>query len=236
MTYKAICFDVDGTLYPKRVMNRKLFLLWLRHPLFTLKYNRMRKTFRLNQHSFEQELSLKDREAAIILTGYAKESPAFIERLRKNKDFLETRENLDLYLYKPMEAVYKRLKPCNGVKEAFIKIKEKGLKIGVFSDFPLFNKIEAMKLDDFVDCKISSLDVGFLKPHNQCLCSLLYNMGLKPSEVLYVGDSPSKDIAGAVKAGLDGVLVNWKGKKPEGAKGAFKNWHEFSKWLDEALK
>ena len=39
MRYKAICFDIDGTLYPASLMKRRLMALWARHPAFSVRYN-----------------------------------------------------------------------------------------------------------------------------------------------------------------------------------------------------
>ena len=63
MRYKAICFDIDGTLYPASVMKRRLFAIWLRHPGLSLRYNRSRKAFRLAQKNFTQNIQLRWREA-----------------------------------------------------------------------------------------------------------------------------------------------------------------------------
>ncbi len=222
MKYKAICFDIDGTLYPKAVMNRRLLALGLCHPIFSLNYNRMRRDLRKCQESLSGDLMSK--EATVIL----KNSGSFT-----NQDIEFAKQHLEKWIYTPMEKLYKNTKPFNGVVETFKSIKERGLKIGVFSDFPLFKKLESMGLSSYVDLAVSSEDVGFLKPSVHCFEYLLYNMGLDSKEMLYVGDSYDKDVIGAHNAGVDAVLVNVKGSGKEYplACGVFESWKGFNIWL-----
>ncbi len=222
MKYKAICFDIDGTLYPKAVMNKRLLALGLCHPVFSLKYNKMRRALRKCQESLNGDLMSK--EAIVILKNNGSCTKQDIE---------STRQHLERWIYLPMERLYKNTKPYDGVVETFKSIKEKGLKIGVFSDFPLFQKLESMGLSSYVDLAASSEDVGFLKPSVHCFEYLLYNMGLDSKEVLYVGDSYDKDVVGAHDAGIDAVLVNARGSEKEYplACGVFESWKGFDRWL-----
>ena len=190
MDYKAVCFDIDGTLYPAKVMNRRLLALGLRHPVFAMKYNRMRRSYRELQGGFEDDPSLKDaslrvREATI---------------LQKNYGICEKKD------------------------------------IGVVED--RLEKLGSMGLSKYVDFAASSENVGFLKPSVHCFEHLLYNMDLKPCEVLYVGDSYSKDVAGAYNAGIDAVLVNAKGGADRYplACGVFSTWADFDGWLSGRME
>ncbi len=247
MKYKAVCFDIDGTLYPRSVMNRRLLALALKHPFFSLKYNKMRRVFREVQDNFDKDSlfnnkSMMAREAIIMqknprewkdwdicLKSEAKELTKANESLSK----IEAR--LDKYIYKPMRKLYARTKPYDGVENTFKKLKDCGVQIGVFSDFPLLSKLEGLGLSQYVDFAASSEDVGFLKPNIHCFEYLMYNMGLKPSEALYVGDSYSKDVVGSHDAGLDAVLVNAKeSEKYSLSCGVFATWLDFDRWLFES--
>ena len=225
MKYKAICFDIDGTLYPKALMNKRLLILGLRHPLFSLRYNKMRRQLRKCQESLSG--SLMSKEATVICKNMG---------TMKNEDIVSKR--LEAWIYKPMERLYRSTKPYDGVVETFKAIKQRGLKIGVFSDFPLFNKLESMGLADYVDFALSSENVGFLKPSVHCFEKLLYNIGVGPAEALYVGDSYDKDVVGAREAGVDAVLVNARGAREEYplANEVFESWEGFEKWLLKSLE
>ena len=225
MKYKAICFDIDGTLYPKALMNKRLLALGLAHPLFSLNYNKMRRQLRKCQE--ELSGSLMSKEATVMCKIMGKGA---------NEDIVK--ERLRAWIYEPMRRLYKSTKPYDGVLETFKAIKSKGLDIGVFSDFPLFNKLESMGLASYVDYASSSEIVGFLKPSVHCFENLLYNIGLDSSQVLYVGDSYDKDVVGARAAGIDAVLVNVKGKAKNYplACEVFESWKGFDAWLLERLE
>lgn len=234
MSYRAICFDIDGTLYPVRTMNRRLLRLSLGHPLFAMRYMRQRKEFRRWQATFTRSIPFRWREAMILQNGTGEEpSEPFDQRT-----YQRTYDRLSRLVYLPLERLYRETKTFDGVRETFLAIKNNGLKIGVFSDFPLFHKLESMDLADLVDFAASSDDAGYLKPDAHCLEYLLYNLRLGPKDVLYVGDSYSKDVKGAAAAGIDAVLVNVdvSGKVDLGseypiAKAVFRTWGEFDRWL-----
>ena len=232
MRYKAICFDIDGTLYPFSLMQKRLFSIWLRHPVFVTRYNRMRRQFRLWQKSFKQNIPFRWREAVIIQNRTGEElDKSFLE-----SDYQKTYDSLKRKMYDPMEILYRKTEPFDGVRETFRNIKAHGLKIGVFTDFPLFEKLKSMGLDEYVDFGASSDDAGFLKPDAHCFGYLLYNLKMEPSDVLYVGDSYVKDIVGAHNAGIDAVLVNVKPSEYPLAKEVFGSWKEFDAWLASGME
>ena len=43
---KAVCFDIDGTLYPKYQTNLYLLKAAVAHPVFSYRYNKMRGEIR----------------------------------------------------------------------------------------------------------------------------------------------------------------------------------------------
>jgi len=237
MEYKAICFDIDGTLYPIKTMNSRLLKLSVKHPLFGLRYRKNRKEYRRWQASFKQDIPFRWREAMIVQNGTGEEGSLDKASYRRTYDKLEK------LVYKPMERLYETTDTFDGVRETFQRIRAKGLKIGVFTDFPLFRKLEGMKLSDLVDFAASSDDVGYLKPDTHCFEYLLYNLKMGPQDVLYVGDSYSKDVKGANAAGIDAVLVNVKASAKVDlaleyplAKAAFRTWKEFDVWLSATME
>lgn len=243
MKYKAICFDVDGTLYPIGIMNRRIFRLSVVHPVFGLKYRKARKEFRRHQSEFRKEVPFRWREAAIVHRGTGAESEHDFSEESFRKLYGRTYDRLDKWAYRKMERLYERTEPFSGVAKTLERIRNNGLKVGVFTDFPLFRKLEGMKLDSLVDFAASSDDIGFLKPDAHCFEYLLYNLKMGPQDVLYVGDSYEKDIVGADAAGIDAVLVNVRGLKPGDAetryplaKAVFGTWDEFDKWLAALLE
>ena len=243
MKYKAICFDIDGTLYPIRVMNRRIFRLSVVHPGFGMQYRKARREFRKHQGSFRKEIPFRWREAAIIQTGSGEEPEMEFSEDAFRERYGKTYDRLDRWAYRKMDRQYERTKTFEGVAKTFEKIRNNGLKVGVFTDFPLLRKLEGMNLASLVDFAASSDDAGFLKPDTHCFEYLLYNLKMDPQDVLYVGDSYEKDIVGANAASIDAVLVNVMGLKAGDAearyplaKAVFATWDEFDKWLTAELE
>ena len=215
MAYKAVCFDIDGTLYPISIMNRRLLRIGMAHPLFNLRYRRNRKQLRLFQKDYRKAIPFRWREAMVIQnrTG-AEPSGGFDE-----KAYRSTYDRLEKWVYRPMERLYRSTKP------------------------PLFEKLKGMGIDGLVDFAASSDNAGFLKPDAHCFEYLLYNLKMDAKDVLYVGDSYSKDIMGASAAGLDAVLVNVRPSEMKDANGRFPlakavfcSWNDFDTWLTAILE
>ena len=72
-------------------------------------------------------------------------------------------------------------------------------------------RLAAAGLSDFFDYKFISDGVGFRKPDLEFFTHALEVSGAKKEETLVIGDSPSSDILGAYKCGLDALLFDYKG-------------------------
>lgn len=223
MKYKAICFDIDGTLYPVKRLNSMMTKKFFFHPVLMKKYDRMRISFRKYQNDFKaiglEKASLRERELAI----FQKEFGVSTEKAEKI---------ITGKFYSKLEKLYSGLPKCQERADTLKALKKQGYKIGVFSDWPLYSKLKQLGCAKYIDFAASSDDVGYLKPDSHCFEYLLYNLKVKPSEVLYVGDSYEKDILGACKAGLDAVLVEAKkGVKYKEPIKVFENWNDFDSWI-----
>jgi putative hydrolase of the HAD superfamily len=60
-------------------------------------------------------------------------------------------------------------------------------------------------LDLFPRCRLSAVDVGYLKPHQNIFRRALDELGVQAEEAVFVGDSLAADIVGAKNAGLYAV-------------------------------
>jgi putative hydrolase of the HAD superfamily len=61
-------------------------------------------------------------------------------------------------------------------------------------------------LAHFTACRISAVDVGYLKPHPFIFQHALERLDLAPNEVVFVGDNPEADVVGAQNVGMKAVL------------------------------
>ncbi len=114
------------------------------------------------------------------------------------------------------------LEPYPGVRPLLVKLKEKGLLLGIVSDAPRLRawlRLTEMGLSVFFDEVITLDDSGKLKPDPKPFQLALKKFGVKASEIVFVGDNPERDIRGANKAGFFTALAKYgqifKSKKSE---------------------
>jgi FMN phosphatase YigB (HAD superfamily) len=91
-------------------------------------------------------------------------------------------------------------------------LRQRQYKIGLVTNsmFPMWMRdveLEAYKIIDFLDARITSGDVGYLKPHPQIYKHMLEMLDIRPDQAVFVGDRPQNDIAGANAVGLTSVLM-----------------------------
>ncbi|MBN2330355.1 MAG: TIGR02253 family HAD-type hydrolase [Candidatus Aenigmarchaeota archaeon] len=105
------------------------------------------------------------------------------------------------------------LEPYPHVIPTLLKLKERGLKLGVVSDAPRMKawlRLASMKIADFFDVVVTLNDAdGHAKPHPLPYEVALRKLGLKPEEVVFVGDNPNRDILGAKRLGIRTVLAKY---------------------------
>ncbi len=233
MKYKAICFDIDGTLYSTGIMNAYIAKMAFYHPFVCARYNTMRRYLRSKQGDFEKtdlkDKTFREREARMM-----KESSGSFSTDEKARKYLDER------YYKILFKYYNVIEKQPQVMRTMHYLRYKGIRMAALSDWPIQNKLKQIGVEDFMEFAVCSDDLGYLKPDVHCFEYLLYTLKLRASEVLYVGDSYQKDVLGPAKAGIDAVLMNCneqdaEKKYPEAVK-ICKNWAEFDAWLKEAEK
>ena len=97
------------------------------------------------------------------------------------------------------------LTPYEGVIETLTKLKKRGLKIGVVTDAPRLKawiRLTTAGLSDYFDTVITLGESKKKKPSVTPFKKAINDLGLKPDEILFVGDNPERDIKGAKKSGM----------------------------------
>jgi len=98
------------------------------------------------------------------------------------------------------------------VPDTLALLRKAGLRLGLVT-----NAFAPMRLRDrelaqlglppeTFDCRLSSADAGYLKPHPAIFEAALDCLGVRSDEAVFVGDSLETDIAGAQSVGMRGVL------------------------------
>ena len=201
---KALCFDIDGTFYPKWQTNVYLVKAALRHPVFSLRYNSMRQKMRsIDGYGGESSLdtdAFRVREMDIL--GFKGTKDEYIDRYER-------------YMLRPWEKAMGKIRAFRGVRENLEKAKAQGYRLAALSDFPLSDKLSILGLEGLFDVEMSTEETGCLKPSRVPFLELLGRLGIEPEEALYVGDSYRKDVEGAHNVGMHTLWIR-KDARAEG--------------------
>ncbi len=202
MDIKAVCFDIDGTMYPKWMTH--LFLVPTLFGSLSLMYSIQK--FRKYMRSGEDITIVPADEK-----GFRKKQIEFILENRKKeitKSSVELMEKrLDRQFYKRMEKTFSRIVSYPTLKKAITSLKAKDLIIGALSDFPVGKKLEHLGVAHLVDWAGCTEMSGYLKPHPAPFELIGKKIEVPLNQILYVGDSYTKDIIGAHNAGMYTALL-----------------------------
>ena len=105
------------------------------------------------------------------------------------------------------------------VAETLEHLRALHIQMGVLTDVAYgmdnaFSLRDIATIRHYFDLVLTSVDVGYRKPHPNGFLALLQEFNLSPSEMMYIGDE-QKDIAGANALGIVSVLINRSESKPE---------------------
>jgi FMN phosphatase YigB (HAD superfamily) len=193
---QLVVFDVDGTLYRQSVLRRRMLKQLLLHALAKadLKPLRILSAYR----RIRESLAVAEIEGfePILVSKTAREvgcPPAVVDAVVS--EWINRR---------PLHHLAHCRYPF--LQELFCAIKRKRKTIGIFSDYPAKEKMEAMGLE--ADYIVTAHDeaVGMLKPHPRGLDVLMRTAGVDPSRTVLVGDRLDRDGAAARRAGVTPLI------------------------------
>jgi HAD superfamily hydrolase (TIGR01549 family) len=206
---RAVLFDVDGTLYaqtPLRLlMAAELALDGIRSGSLqrTRRVARVIGTFRWTR---EELRSVSD--ASLLLEELQFERTS----ARVGIAIHEVRAVVDEWI---MERPLKHLSRVRrrGLTALLETLAERGIQIGALSDYPTDAKLRALGVAKYFSLGLCTTDraVNAFKPHPKGFRQACEAWGVAPQEVLYVGDRPETDGAGAAAAGMRCVIVGGAG-------------------------
>jgi len=195
---RAVVFDLDGTLYLQPPLRRRMLvelaLAPLSGPLRALRTTRLLKAFREEREHLRELGQPPEALAALQF-----ERPA----ARVGASAGEVRAAVEDWMFsRPL----RHLAPCArpALAESLRRLRGAGLKLGVFSDYPVAQKLAALGVADLFPVQFDATDprVNAFKPHPAGFSASAAALGVAPAEVLYVGDRLDVDVGGAHAAGM----------------------------------
>lgn len=198
----AIVFDVDGTLYDPRglrlTMLRRLLSECLKDPLLGFQSIQFLRAYREAHESLRGEsepldIGSRQLDLACRSTGIqSRQAGEIVKRLFETAPLV--------YLHRFIRA---------GVAEFLQAARSRGVRLGVYSDYPAEGKLQAMSLTGCFDAVVSSCDaaVGRLKPHPAGLQRCLARLDVKAENALYLGDRIDIDAECARRANVCPIIV-----------------------------
>ena len=108
------------------------------------------------------------------------------------------------------ENYLKALKLRPHAKKTLQRLSQK-YQLGVISNYTyaplIYAGLRKLKINEFFNVVVVSDEAGWRKPSPKIFRKALMRMRLKADEVLYVGDTPLEDIAGARQVGMKTVFI-----------------------------
>ena len=224
MRFDAVAFDLDGTLYPAHRLYALAFPLMLPKARRLAAFNSARRRIR----------TLGSNPA------YRRAPPADGEAFRSLQARLvgeslglgpaEARAMIDRDFYREVEELFSRVRPFDGLIPTLDAFARAGLRLALLSDLPPERKLELLGLTGRFESSLCSEDSGFLKPAPEPFAMLASRLCMPAHRILYVGNSPRIDVAGAKAAGMSSAVVSRR--RVAGADLSFRDWR---KLVDFAL-
>lgn len=207
----AIFFDIDGTLYDSFAMKKKMLkkIVWSAlKGSFSWKDHRTLLAYRHIHRELQSEPPVKRK---MTLADFHIQATAARLGLKSSEvdDVISKwmrREPLSILRACRQEGLLSLLNDLQEVSE-----------LGVFSDYPVEDKLEALGVESYFKWKLSSHDdeSNGYKPQGNGFERLCHLTGLRPGEILYIGDEVNADILGAKTHGLNAILVNRRSRCDE---------------------
>lgn len=199
---KVVILDVDGTLYDqsklRMKMLRALFGYYIWRPW---RFNEIRI---LSHFRSERERRSGETVSGLEDAQYlwcAQKGNHNIDKVKKVvKQWIFTSPN-------------KFLAACAypGLQSFFNTLRQKGIKIAIYSDYQAHDKLEAMNLQ--ADLIVSSTDaeIDRFKPDPKGLLYIAERLNVTPQECLFIGDRHEMDGECALNANMPYLILD---KKP----------------------
>jgi len=211
MSYEAVCFDLDNTLYPYAPCNeagKRAALAAFRE-----------RGYEMDRQTFDDLYAAGRRETKRETGGTAASHSRHIyfkRALRAHADEHDAETVLaagDAYWDGYAEA----MRLCDGVERTLGALGDAGVAVALVTNLTTrvqLQKLARLGIDDRIDRLVTSEEVGREKPSALPFTTALASLDCRPSDALVVGDNLGADIGGGNALGIDTALFVADGDAP----------------------
>jgi HAD superfamily hydrolase (TIGR01509 family) len=218
--FKSLLFDLDGTLYKQSMIRRRMAVRLLKSCVAEpIQGWRVLRGLGAYRHAQEE------------LRGAP---PGDGDLENEQLSWASRRTGLRVDELRPMVALWMEEGPLDllagavweGLEAVLVQARQRGLRLGVVSDYPAEKKLVAMRLRRYFDTVVTAQDaeVQRFKPHERGIQVALKRLHTRPEDALYVGDRPDVDAEAARRAGVACAILDPKGRQSNG------DWLVFSSY------
>jgi putative hydrolase of the HAD superfamily len=232
---REVIFDIDSTLYDYDKSHAAAMSELGRY---------VREHFGREQEEFEKDYQRLYHE---LMEELGMDNAAIHSRhLRIQRLLEEWNEPLFPHLENMYRAYWDTLlrvsEPEPGSLECMKRLRQMGITIGIGTDmtaYMQYEKLIKLGFGPYINHVVTSQEAGQEKPGERFMSLCIRKSGAAPEECLFVGDNPSKDIAGSVRAGMHACWYRPDGsreaKKPDVPEGSYQEIRHFDEVIPYIL-
>lgn len=194
---RAICFDLDGTLYDLPRQKRRLWRWMIRHPRVLTAWQKETEAMRGKRHD---DLHGKIAESVAQSLGIP---------------VLKANTIIDKVIFQAYPETFRASDLLVGLQALFDRLDAAKIPRAVVSDHPSKDKLKGLAQTTGWACIVDCSAIGALKPLPDGLEIAAKSMGFQAHEMLLIGDRQESDGEMAQNAGAQALIrgIDWHNGK-----------------------
>jgi phosphoglycolate phosphatase/putative hydrolase of the HAD superfamily len=191
---RAICFDLDGTLYDLPRQKKRLWKWMIRHPRVLLEWQKQTESMRGERH---EDIHQKIAQSVADQLGL---------------DLKKAEEIINKVIFKAYPETFRPTDLLSGLEGIFFRLDALKIPRAIVSDHPSQAKLAALNQSTGWACIVDCSSLGALKPLPDGLAIAAQSMNIPVEAVILIGDRQDSDGEMALNAGAQSLIrgIDWQ--------------------------